>query len=126
VKLVHDLDEIESAERAVVFLWVEWSMQARQSRAIVEQLVEDWNSKYLESAISAYMLDVSEQSGGYWDAVRGWLRAQLQAVDSLTYGGGGALVWVRCGIIVANSPFAAGAGPTTLLAETKRVFCSGM
>jgi hypothetical protein len=94
-----DVQSARSQPRALVFLWVEWSIQARHSERVLAAFLKTWASDMPHCPIPAYRADLSDQSGGVWDAVRGWLVAEGQEPDALTFGGNGALLWVRNGAI---------------------------
>ena len=114
-----DLAEARSQPRAFIFLWVNWAIQARQSQKTVERLVVSWKAACPEVLIPAYIVDLSDGSGELWEAVRDWLRDEHQPVDSLTYGGGGALLWVMAGSVIAHCPFTAQIDNAKLLATTR-------
>ena len=68
------------------------------------------------------MADLSDQSGEVWRSIREWLAAEAQAVDNLTYGGYGALLWSKLGIIILSLPYAGEHGVGKLLALTESAF----
>ena len=72
--------------------------------------------------MSWYFVDLSEQCGEVWDAVREWLSGEGSLANALTYGGYGALLWVRGGGVVECAPYAARVDARELLAITRRVF----
>ena len=90
-----DLDALLVEPRALLFLWVNWSVQARQSRTVVMRLTEAWNGT--DHAVACYTADVSGQEGEEWDALKEWLTRQGQPADHILYSGCGALLRVESG-----------------------------
>ena len=114
--------EARSQPCALVFLWVAWAGQARRSESVVKSLVEGWASLHPDHPVPAYVADLSDQSGEVWRSIREWLAAEAQAVDNLTYGGYGALLWSKLGIIILSLPYAGEHGVGKLLALTESAF----
>jgi hypothetical protein len=117
-----ELQKVRSLPRAFVFLWVGWAIQARHSEIAVRELLTAWATEQPGCPAPAFRADLSDQQGEVWEAVRGWLRAQGQPVDPLTFGGYGALLWLRAGSVVASVPNAASVEQSTLVAATRRAF----
>lgn len=114
-----DLDEVRSLSCAVIFFWVDWSIQARQSRTNVEQamLMGQLNS----SPIPYFVADVSDQSGELWEALRKWLQADDTATDQAAWSGSGTLLWVRSGRVIHQMIDPMNHQPTDIAAMTERV-----
>jgi hypothetical protein len=120
---VHDLDEARSQPRAFVFLYVNWAIQARHSIIVVRKFLEAWQAARPTSPIPAYLVDLSDQTGEVWEAVRAWIRLEGEPVDRLTYGGYGSLLWVTSGSITAYSVYLAEFGSIRfILAATSTIF----
>ena len=117
-----DLLEARSALRALVFLWVNWAIQARQSEVALNKMLESWQRAFTQHPIPVYRADLSDQEGEVWDAIRAWLEAEGRPVDPLTYGGYGALLWMIDGKIVMHSAFLAQLEIPKLLLVTRSVF----
>ncbi len=101
IKTIADLDKLRVQERAVVFVWVDWAIHARQSVRTAERMIADWNSEHPGANMDMWQIDLSEQSGEMWDAVEEWLRSQsIPNAGLLMYEGYGAIMWVRSGTIV--------------------------
>ncbi len=123
VNTIADLDKLCDQDCAVVFIWVDWSMHARQSASIAIRMVADWRSKHPDANIDLLQIDLSEQSGEMWDAVEQWLGSQdIQDAGSLMYGGAGALLWVRSGMIVQYVVNASSEAAESLAALTWQAF----
>jgi hypothetical protein len=99
-----DLDEAKSQRRAIVFLWVDFAIEARRSEVAVKHFLFRWALKRPDIPIADYRVDLSSQSGEPWRSVRAWLDEQNQQTDSLTYSGTGVLLWVKSGQIVQAIP----------------------
>ena len=54
-----DLDEAKSQPRALIFIWVDWSIQARQSEIAVRELIDLWQSAHGDYPMIAYRIDLS-------------------------------------------------------------------
>jgi hypothetical protein len=117
-----DLDEALLKERAFVFLWVNWAIQARYSEAEVRRLLGTWEKDYPQCMAPAYRIDVSEQEGAMWDAVAEWLQAREPPRADLMWAGAGALLWLRSGSIVAAVKYAAQIGHDQLVTITRDSF----
>ena len=117
-----DLEEARSLPRAFVFLWVIWAKQARHSAAAVQEMEASWAADHPDCPAPVFCADLSDQKGDVWESVREWLRSEGLPVDLLTFGGNGALLWVRSGSVIASVPYAAGVEPGKLLAATRRIF----
>jgi hypothetical protein len=122
VATIPDMEEARSKERAFIFLWVNWAIHARHSEIEVRRLLDTWVKDFPALPADAYRADVSAQEGHLWDALYDWLRAEPQAQGNLMWGGAGALLWVRSGVIAASTVNAANLGYEELLAGTRRVF----
>jgi hypothetical protein len=121
-----DLEEVRVLPRAFVFIYVNWASQARFSEAAFRDFVSAWASAEPEFPIPTYRVDLSEQEGEVWEAIRKWLREEGQPYDSLTYGGYGALLWVRSGSVGASVPYIAVVERRKLVAVTRSIFgCRG-
>jgi hypothetical protein len=120
-----DLEEARSQPRSFVFLWVNWATRARLSEEVVRTLVESWNSTHPELPAPVYRADLSKQSGEVWESIREWLRSEGKSVNELTYGGYGALLWLKSGSVAAAAPFAAAMDYADLLSATRALFVCG-
>ena len=118
----YDLEVARSLPRAVIFFWVNWSIPAIQSRAVVEQ------AKLLDQAfplaIPYFVADVSDQSGELWDALREWLQADDTATEQAAWAGSGALLWLRAGKVVHQMIDPMNYAPADIVAVSKKVFSS--
>src|SRR5262245_39411297 len=122
VTTIHDLEEVRSLPRAFVFIYVIWAGQARHSDTAFRDFVATWDSTEPECPVPAYRVDLSDQEGEVWTSIREWLREQGQPFDQLTYGGYGALLWVRSGAVVASVPYVAVVERAKLVAVSKSIF----
>lgn len=117
-----DLQEARSMPRALIFLWVNWAVQARQSEAALNKLLESWQRAFPQHPIPVYRADLSDQEGEVWDAIRAWLEPEGRPVDPLTYSGCGALLWMTAGKSLMYSVFLAQLEAPKLLSVTRSVF----
>ena len=122
VGTTEDWDEALAQPRALVFLWVDWSKQARFSELAFRHLFRSWHVETRGCTVAVYRIDLSSQTGDVWNAVRHWLGAQGQPVDLLTFSGNGALLWVRRSSVVRAIPDVAGADRQDFWA-TSRTLC---
>jgi hypothetical protein len=122
ITTAHDLEEVRSLPRALIFIYVNWAIQARQSETAFRNFVGTWSSTEPECSVPAYRVDLSDQEGEVWRAIREWLREEGQPFNELTYGGYGALLWVCSGAVVASVPYVAVVERAKLLAVTKSIF----
>jgi hypothetical protein len=122
ITTAHDLEEVRTLPWAFVFIYVNWAIQARHSDATFRDFVTAWAAAEPDCLIPVYRTDLSDQEGEVWTAIRKWLAAEGQAYDPLTYGGCGALLWVRSGTVVMSIPYVAAVERAKLVAVTKSVF----
>lgn len=115
---IRDASELATAidqPQAVLFLWVEWSMTAREARTLVNQASAGWQ-------FPCYVLDVSDQSGALWDALAAWLTTERRPASALMFSGNGSLLWVRSGRVALHTVAPVSLGAATLQALTRSVF----
>jgi hypothetical protein len=93
-----DLAQARSIPHAVIFFWVNWSISAVQSRVVVEQAKS--LDRTLPVPVPYFVVDVSDQHGEVWDALREWLQADDTATEHVVWAGSGALLWIRAGKVV--------------------------
>lgn len=117
-----DLDEMRSLPRALVFIFVNWAMQARRSDAACHEFLSTLKSEHQSKDIPVYRVDLSEQEGDIWMGFRSWLKDGGQPYDSLSYGGYGAMLWVRLGTVAAYVPYLAEIECHKLMAMTRGAF----
>jgi hypothetical protein len=98
-----DLAEAASQHRALVFLWVNWAVHAYSSRRVVEAVVESWQVTHPDLPAPCYVVDVSEQCGELWDALRDWLESEDRPASQLMMSGAGPLLWVHNSRVVAHA-----------------------
>jgi hypothetical protein len=110
-----DLDNMLSTRHAVVFVDVDWSVQSVLARRRVCEFIEAWNRESPESTVAFFRLDVTEQEGEFWSAVRNWSRQQ--SVSGFMSAGAGSLIWLSSGK-VEHSLLNARAVKTPELIET--------
>lgn len=113
---------MRSLPRALVFIYVNWAMQARFSDVACREFLTELQREYQGEEIPVYRLDLSDQEGEIWVESRKWLYNDGQPHDDLSYGGCGAMLWVRLGAVVAYEQFLAGIECDKLLAMTRGVF----
>jgi hypothetical protein len=118
VESITEFEELLAADRALVFVDVEWSMTSVQSRTTVAELVEWMESDAELQTVSLYRLDLSEQTGAVYDAAGDWFSSQRANVSAGVLSGNGALVWARRGGIIASEPYAGGTVVDALLEVT--------
>ena len=119
---IADLDEMRSLPHALVFTYVNWAMQARRSDAACRTFLSALQREYQSEDIPVYRVDLSDQEGDVWIGIRRWLKDGGQPYDSLSYGGYGALLWVRLGAVAAFVPYLAEVECNKLRAMTRGVF----
>jgi hypothetical protein len=119
-----DLDEVRALPRALIFIYVNWAGQARDSDRVFRDFVAARTAIEQEFPLPVYRADLSDQEGEVWEAIRNWLREEGQPYDPLTYGGYGALLWVCSGAVVAFVSYVAVVGRDKLVTITKSLFAS--
>ncbi|MBW3542031.1 MAG: hypothetical protein KY476_17315 [Planctomycetes bacterium] len=117
-----DLDEMRSLPRVLVFIYVSWAMQARRSDAACREFLADLQREYQCEEIPVCRVDLSDQEGEVWVGIRKWLKDDGQPHDCLSYGGYGAMLWVREGKVEAYVPYLAEVECGKLMAMTRGVF----
>ena len=122
ITTARDLEEMRTLPRAFVFIYVNWAIQARHSDAAFRDFVTAWASTEPTCPVPVYRVDLSDQEGEVWTTVRKWLQEEGQPYDRLTYGGCGALLWIRSGAVVASVPYVALVERAKLVAVTSSIF----
>lgn len=118
----HDLEEVRLLPRALVFIYVNWAIQARHSDAAFRDFVAVWASIEPDYSVPVYRVDLSDQEGEVWTTNRTWLRDEGQPYDQLTYGGYGALLWIRSGAVITSVPYVAAVERAKLVEVTQSIF----
>jgi len=122
---VRDRSELVAATaqpRAFLFLWVNWAVHARNSRAVVEEVVASWQAEHPDQPVPCFVADVSDQCGELWDALAEWLTAEGRPAGQLMMSGAGPLIWVRSGHVVLHVPAPLQHGPAKLVAASRSAF----
>lgn len=114
------LEAARSLPRVVVFFWVNWSIQAIQSRVVVEQAKS--LNQALTLSVPYFVVDVSDQHGEVWDALREWLQADDTATEQVVWAGSGALLWIRAGKVVYQMIDPMNYAPDDIAVVSKRAF----
>lgn len=125
---IRDRGELAAAQsqvRAFIFMWVDWSMHARNSRALVEEVVAEWQSDHPDQALPCYVADLSNQCGEVWSALTEWLTAEGRPARHLMVSGVGSLLWVRSGHVVIHVLAPLEYGVAKLMTVSRSVFESG-
>lgn len=117
-----DLDEVRSKPRAIVFIYVNWAIQARHSDVACLDFLATLLREYPGEEIPVYRVDLSDQEGEVWVGIREWLKDENQPHNSLSYGGNGAMLWVLRGKVAAYVSYLAEVECHRLLAMTRGVF----
>jgi hypothetical protein len=120
-----DLDVVRSLPRALVFIYVNWAIQARRSDAACRDFLARLQREYPTDEIPVYRVDLSEQEGEVWVGIRKWLKEVGRPHDWLSCGGYGAMLWVREGTVAAHVPYLAEIECYQLTARTRDVFQLG-
>jgi hypothetical protein len=114
-----DLDEALSQERALIFFWVNYAIQARYAEILVRHLLVSWLDEHASCQVSAYRVDISEPNSNGWETVREWLHAEKvtsQVSDS------GSLFWVKSGKVALSVKYVLQYDDRKLLAVSESVF----
>jgi hypothetical protein len=125
---IRDRSELTAAlsqPRAFLFLWVNWAIHARNSRAVVEEVVASWQAEHPDQPVPCYTADVSDQCGEVWDALDEWLTAEERPADHLMVSGAGPLLWLRSGHVALHVLAPLQYDPAKLAATSRSVFASG-
>ena len=81
ITTAEELAEATSRRKAVLHLDVDWSVQARKSRAVMQSFQELAVQDSMLEDVAFYRVDCSDQAGALWDALGNWLTTQ--AIDRL-------------------------------------------
>jgi hypothetical protein len=119
---IADLNEARSREHSLIFVWVNWAIQARHSEKLIRQVIETLDRDHPECKFYPYRVDVSDQEGEIWDALVTWLRNEPQCKGNILSSGCGALLWLRNGAIVASLTNALVYDRAKLVAVTRSIF----
>jgi hypothetical protein len=114
-----DLEEALSKDRALIFLWVNYAIQARHAEVALRALLESWREAYPDCQLSAYRVDISEPAGEIWDALREWLQSEKR-LDQIT--DSGSLLWVKSGKVALCARSLIQFEQSKILAVTQCVF----
>jgi hypothetical protein len=125
IRDLRELAELLSQPRALLFLWVEWSMQASRSRAVVAQALELYEAKHPGSPVPCYTADVGDQSGEVWDLIAVWFAKEVLSADQFLWSGSGPLLWLRYGHIVHHLVSPLQFRAAYLVASSRTVFAPG-
>jgi hypothetical protein len=99
-----ELTQAIAAESAVIFLWVDWSIQARQSEAVILKAVQ---AVPAEARPNLYKVDVSSEEGELSKELREWLHQAGREHISLITAGAGSLLLCKAGRLVKSIVFPA-------------------
>ena len=110
IESVAEFEDALSRPAMVLFIWVNWSGQARDSERRFQSAYDRWCAIRSDEVVPAYRLDVSEQSGELWDHLANWLsrHVQREQVHTLMIGGVGSLLCWRDSAIVDVLLYAGG------------------
>jgi hypothetical protein len=91
VQTEEEFDARLHARRAMLFIWVPWSVEAREAQAMIRIWVRN-----LPPSVNVYRVDPDEQP-----FVAPWLEEQHRK-GSLQLGGYGEVVWLRAGKVIGE------------------------
>lgn len=119
-----DFDRALVLPHWTLFLGVNWSIQARQSRSVVVSCLAAWQTENPDCPFTGCEADLSSQSGALWTTIGVWLETQAFSAPAsrLMMSGSGPLLWVRAGQVVAHILTPHLSEPAMILAITRRVF----
>jgi hypothetical protein len=109
VKRAEEFNSVLAADRAALFFWVNWSLDARHSETVVRAWVRD----------SRLPFEVYRAVPDQQPFVSSWLAQQGR--EDMGYLGGGAVVWLHKGAVVAEAPLPRKLGKSGLQRLTSRV-----
>jgi hypothetical protein len=119
-----DLEAARSLSQALIFFWVNWSIHAIHSRIIVEQA--ELLQQTLPMSVPYFVIDVSDQSGELWEALREWLQVDDTATEQAIWGGSGSLLWIRSGKVVHQMIDPMNHTAANIAAISRRTFSSAL
>jgi hypothetical protein len=122
IRCVGDLAAAFSQPRAFLFLWVNWAIQAQQSKLLADEIIAKWHSEHPDESVPCYIADVSDQCGEVWDALAEWLTAENRPAGNLLMSGVGPLLWMQSGHVVLHVLSPINYGSTKLAAASHSVF----
>jgi len=110
----HNMEEIERARRAIVYLTVEWSEPVRRSRGIFEALCAKLPKTGLEK-IEVFVLDEDSP------ATLAWLREKSLLVAPVPVGSG-KIFWLEYGKLIAEEPVPFNSGIQEIVKKTRALW----
>jgi hypothetical protein len=103
---------ILDADRAIVFIGVDWSLQSRLSAAVIEE----WERKTRAWGFGCPVHIVNPELHSLGD----WMKDHSRQLKG--EGGYGSLIWLQSGTIVDYEPYVAGAGLREISRRTRAAF----
>jgi hypothetical protein len=119
-----DLEAALLQPAVMLFLWVDWSVYALQSRLKAEKAIALVRANNPQWSAPCFLADVSEQSGELWDALFAWLSAEEVLADRLMWSGAGSLLWLQAGKVSLHMISVLDREPAKLAAVAQSVFLS--
>jgi hypothetical protein len=122
IKAIAESEAAIAAPKAMLHLWVDWSVHARQSRVAVEKAVALLATTNSYQPLPVFEIDVSAQSGDLWEAVAEWLQATGMPTGPLMQSGAGPIIWMQVGQPVLHQLTPSQFSPSELASMTRHVF----
>lgn len=121
IKAIADFEAALAVPKAMLHLWVDWSVHARQSQVAVEKAVAFLATTNSYQPFPVFEIDVSAQSGDLWEAVAEWLQATGMPTGPLMGSGAGPIIWLQGGQPVLHHLTPYQCSPSELASMTRRV-----
>lgn len=109
-----DFQKFLQEEKAVLFVYFDWSGQAAISLKLFQEWEYEWKTAHADERIGFYRLN-PEELPACWN----WLTKQAQAEDGVD-GGFGSVIWLCKGQRINFVRYAAKAGKETLSRVTEK------
>ena len=120
-----DLTALVAQDRAVLFLYVNWSGYATAGLRMMERAAGNWANDYAQCPVSWWAVDFS-LSPPPLAAVADWLATQRPMVElsasELIDRGAGPAVWIEKGKVVGFTRAVSPSGVEGLMQRTREVF----
>lgn len=119
IKTAEEFRAMLSEQDCLLFVDVDWSLEAALSRRRLEDFIRVWNQQNHSRAVVVFRVDLTNGEGHIWNEVVAWLKKQN--LHMWETGGVGPAFWLRRGKIFDLTRSAATVTVPELLAKTSHL-----
>jgi hypothetical protein len=116
-----DFRRMTAADRAIVFIDVDWSPTSVMSRGTASEFARTMQSNGLGREVAFFRLDMTEQKDPITEMANDWIDTQVES-RGMVLGGKGELLWLKQGQIVGEARYEAQRYDVDLLNQTVIAF----